>query len=72
MGDTNITFITHNNLNILATSNPAFCENTERYIQNLLRKSSLISTSSEKERIKFFNRLDRKIAKVRDIISRKI
>ena len=72
MGDTKITFITHNNLNILATSNQAFCENTHNYIQNLLRKSSLISTSSEKERIKFFNRLDRKIRKVRETISKKL
>lgn len=72
MGDTNIAFITHNNLNILATSNPAFCENTEKYIRNLLRKSSLISSSSEKERIKFFRRLDRKIEKVRELIQKKV
>jgi len=72
MGETKITFITHNNLNILATSNPAFCENTDNYIQNILRKSSLISTSSEKERIKFFNRLDAKIKKVRSILAKKI
>lgn len=69
MGDTKITFITHNNLNILSTSNKEFCEGTENYIHNLLKKSSLISTSSEKERNRFFNRLIRKIEKTRKYIS---
>jgi len=72
MGDTKITFITHNTLNILATSNQAFCENTYNHIQNLIRKSSLISSSSVKERTKFFNRLNKKINKVRDEISKNV
>ncbi len=65
MGETKITFLTHNNLNILTTTNKNFCEGTEKYIQNILQKSTLISTSSEKERNKFFNRLLRKIDKLR-------
>jgi len=69
MGETKITFITHNNLNILATSNVTFCENTEKYIRNLLRKSSIISSSSEKERTRFFNRLNKKIQKVKEVLS---
>lgn len=72
MADTKIAFITHNTLNTLATSNEIFCENTENYINNLLKKSNLISTTSEKERIKFFNRLDRKLNKTREILTRKI
>jgi len=65
MGDTKITYLTHNNLNILTTSNKIFCESTEQYIQNILRKSSLISSSSEKERNRFFNRLLKKVDKLR-------
>jgi hypothetical protein len=65
MGDTKITFLTHNNLNILTTTNKNFCDGTDRYIQNILRRSSLISSSSEKERNKFFNRLLKKVERLR-------
>ncbi len=69
MGETKITYLTHNNLNILTTTNKKFCEGTESYIKNILRKSSLISSSSEKERNKFFNRLLKKVDKLRTILS---
>jgi transcriptional regulator with XRE-family HTH domain len=68
MGETKITYIIHNNLNILTTTDKSFCEGTEEYIQNIFRKSSLISSSSEKERNRFFNRLLKKVDKLRDVI----
>ena len=70
MGDTKIAYVTHNNLNILTTSNKDFCDNTDSYIQNILRKSSMISTSGEKERTKFFNRLSRQIDETRSLVKR--
>ncbi len=65
MGETKITYLIHNNLNILTTTNKNFCEGTDRFIQNILRKSSLISSSSQKERNKFFNRLLKKVERLR-------
>lgn len=70
MGDTKITYLTHNNMNILTTTDKAFCDGTEKYIQNILRKSSLISSSSEKERNKFFSRLLKKVDKLRTTLQR--
>ena len=70
MRNTRITYLTHNNLNILTTTHRGFCEGTENYIKNILSKSSLISSSSQKERNRFFNRLLKKIDKTRAILSR--
>lgn len=69
MGDTKITFITHNNLNILSTNNKNFCDGTELYIRNMLQKSSIISATSEKERNRFFNNLLKKVNETRERIS---
>ncbi len=69
MRNTRITYLTHNNLNILTTTHLGFCEGTERYIKNILATSSLISSSSQKERNRFFNRLLRKIDKTRAVLS---
>jgi hypothetical protein len=70
MGETKVTYLTHNNMNILTTTNKEFCDGTEQYIQNILKKSSLLSPPSEKERNKFFNRLLRKVDKIRKNIER--
>ncbi len=57
-------FLIHNVLNILRTNDVHFCDNMHLHIQNLIKKSTLISTVSEKERGKFFkslrNRIDRR------------
>ena len=60
MGDTKITYITYNLFNILTTSDKHFCEQTYRYLKNIIQKSSLISTVSEKGRNKFFNNMQKK------------
>ena len=70
MGDTQITYITYNLFNILTTSDQKFCEQTYGYMKNIIQKSSLISTVSEKERNKFFNHLAKKVATVKEQISR--
>lgn len=69
MRDTRITYLTHNNLNILTTTHANFCKGTEQYIKNMIAKSNLISTSSQKERNRFFNRLAKKVNKTRSVIS---
>ena len=44
-------------MNVLTTSNERFCKNTENFLTNVINKSIQISTSGEKERTKFFNRM---------------
>ena len=72
MQDTRITYLVHNNLNILTTSHQEFCEGTENYIRNLVSKSNLISSSSQKERNRFFNRLRKKTRKCREVLNKYI
>ncbi|HEY5825937.1 MAG TPA: hypothetical protein VIT44_16295, partial [Cyclobacteriaceae bacterium] len=61
MGDKRVTFITYNTMNVLTTSHEAFCKETDDYLTNIINKSTLISTTGEKERNKFFNKTDERI-----------
>jgi len=54
MGDARYSYITFNTLNSLTTNNPEFCEETEHWMRNLERKSTLISGAGEKQRYRFF------------------
>lgn len=54
-------FLVHNVLNVMITRDVTFCENMNQYIQNLLRKSTLISMVSERERLRFFKQLRNRI-----------
>lgn len=60
--DNTITYLSHNTLNYLMTNNADFCKETEQSIQNLIKKSSLISATGEKLRNQFF-------AKIQDAIN---
>jgi hypothetical protein len=57
MGDSKYSYISFNTLNSLTTNNPEFCDETEHWIRNLERKSTLISGVSEKQRYQFFSRI---------------
>jgi hypothetical protein len=61
MGDKRVTFITYNTMNVLTTSHESFCKETDDYLTNIINKSTLISTTGEKERNKFFNKTDERI-----------
>lgn len=56
-GTNKILYLTHNTMNKIVTVNRQFCDTTERWIENLKRKSNLISGVSEKQRYQFFNRI---------------
>lgn len=56
-----IVYINYNTLNLLTTHQESFCEKTELYLNNLTKNSILISTSAEKERNKFFNKMKERI-----------
>ncbi len=60
-GGNNFSFISFNTLNSLTTSNASFCKETEYWIKNLIRKSSLISGTAEKQRYQFFNNMIKQI-----------
>lgn len=70
MGDARYSYISFNTLNSLTTNNPEFCEETEHWMRNLEKKSTLISGVSEKQRYQFFNTMfknvDSYIEKVRN------
>lgn len=53
--------LVHNLFNYMATRDVKFCEYAHDYVQNLMRKSTLISTVSEKERARFFKYLRNRI-----------
>jgi len=56
-------FLIHNVLNFMATNDVRFCDNMYEHNQNLKRKSTLISTVSERERSRFFKYLRQRIEK---------
>lgn len=57
-----ICFVTHSAINFMVTRDVAFCENMYSYYRNLMRKSTLISSESERERSRFFKLLRKRIA----------
>ncbi|MGZ3899541.1 MAG: helix-turn-helix domain-containing protein [Bacteroidia bacterium] len=61
MGDARFSNISFNSMNSLTTNNPEFCEETEHWIRNLEKKSTLISGVSEKQRYQFFSSMYKSI-----------
>jgi hypothetical protein len=60
--------IVHSLNNYMLTRNLNFTENLYQHIQSLMRRSTLISTVSEKERSKFFRILRDRIARRKDAL----
>ena len=54
-------FVTHSGINFMLTHDVSFCDNMYTYYQNLIGKSTLISSVSERERARFFNVLGNRI-----------
>ena len=59
--NSSIAFITYNVLGLLTTSNPYFCEGFARFNKAIISKSNLISQVGEKERNRFFNKLQQAV-----------
>ncbi|GIV28458.1 MAG: hypothetical protein KatS3mg027_2272 [Bacteroidia bacterium] len=60
-----LSFISFNTLNSLSTSNEIFCREANLWVKNLIKKSTLLSGTSEKERFKFFNEMIKKSEYIR-------
>lgn len=65
-GEKRFVFLTHAALNFLNTSNDSFCNTTHEWLSNLIKRSSLLSSSSEKQRVKFFNGMFAKVNQLRE------
>ena len=57
MGEAKYSYISFNSINSLTTNNPEFCEETEHWMRNLEKKSTLISGVGEKQRYQFFSQM---------------
>lgn len=62
-------YISHNTFNTMVTTNADFCDETENWLKNLIKKSTPISGVSEKQRFRFFKSMNDKIAKLKERIS---
>ena len=56
-----VVYINYNNLSLLTTLQKSFCEKPEAYLSNLIKNSTLISSTAEKKRSKFFNKMKNQI-----------
>ena len=63
-----MTFLTPNVFNLMMTSHDHFCDITQDHIANMIEKSILISVKAEKERNKFFNRVEENIQRAKSRI----
>lgn len=59
-------YINYNTLGLLVTQQESFCDKTETYLNKLTKNSVLISTTAEKERSKFFNRMKTQVEQVKE------
>ena len=60
-----VTIMPRNILSSLVSADPTYFEHTWQINENIIRQSLLISESAEKERNKFFNRLRKKVERLR-------
>ena len=61
MGAKRGVYVNQNSLNLLLTFQEPFCEQTELYLQNLMKKSTQISVTGERERNRFFKNMSDRI-----------
>jgi plasmid maintenance system antidote protein VapI len=61
MPNVNYAYISFNTMNSLTTNNVEFCDETEHWMRNIIKKSTLISGVAEKERYRFFSAMYKNI-----------
>ena len=62
-------FLIYNSIDYLSTRNPVFAEEVKIWLENITRKSELISEVAERMRNKFFMKTQRKIDGLKEILS---
>lgn len=63
-----ICYMTHSTINYIMTRDVGFTENMYRHIQNLIKRSTLISEVSEKERSRFFRIIRERLHKRKEAL----
>jgi hypothetical protein len=69
VGDVKMTFLNHSFMHFVGTRDEAFNKALFNNFNNLMQKSTLISTSGERDRVKFFNRLREEIHRRKSALS---
>jgi hypothetical protein len=70
MGTHKRTYLRHQTLNTMNTSHPVFCAESEAFLQSLTQKSILLSGVSEKQRHRFFSKLQQKVQRLHERINK--
>ena len=68
LDNSKISFVPHTAINYLMTRDIAYSDNFYQYVQNLVKRSTLISEVSEKERSRFFRRMRERIRKRKEML----
>ncbi|MBX3163428.1 MAG: hypothetical protein KF900_03030 [Bacteroidetes bacterium] len=68
-GEARASYISFNSINSLTTTNNDFCDETENWLRNIEKKSTLISGVAEKQRYQFFSQMFAHIDKCVERIS---
>ncbi len=71
MGDKRCVYVNQNALNLLLTFQEPFCEKTEMYLQNLIKKSTCISVTGQRERARFFKNMNGRIQGFKEKFTKK-
>ena len=61
LGDMKVTFLNHSFIHFIVTRDESFNHAIFSHFNKLMQRSTLISTSDERDRIRFFNRLRNEI-----------
>jgi len=62
-------YMRHHTFNFMSTSHPDFCNDTEIWLNRLIQKSNLISGVAEKERYKYFRKVNARIEELKKKLS---
>lgn len=63
-GNVKSTYLSYHTFNTMITTNALYCNETDLWLQNLIRKSNLISGVAEKQRYRLFKNIDNKLNKL--------
>lgn len=64
MGNMKGAYISYHTFNVMLTTNANFCNETDLWLKNLIRKSNLISGVAEKQRYRYFRGIDEALKKL--------
>ncbi len=64
-GRQRMVFVNHSAINYLSTTDEVFCDHTQRSIENVIKRSILISGTGEKERHRYFKALREEVERRR-------